>query len=90
MLVRVFVSVTFALGMSVRVRVRVAFLTVETRAAFAAHKTVPAKIRDFERRHLACDLPELASKENGGPGELERGPESDGDEEGVSGGEFAE
>jgi hypothetical protein len=56
----------------------------------SAHVSVPPEVGDFECGHLACDLPELGGEEDEGPGELEGGPEGDGDEEWVVCGEEAE
>ncbi|KAJ7123749.1 hypothetical protein C8R44DRAFT_152186 [Mycena epipterygia] len=77
-------------GRRVRVRVAVAHLTVKARAAAAAHEAVAPEVGYLESGHLARNLPELRSEENGGPRELEGRPQRDGDEERVGCGEHAE
>ena len=67
----------------VRGEVAVAHLAVEARPAAAAHEAVAAEVRDLEGGHLARDLPELRAEQDERPGELERGPRGDGEEEGV-------
>ena len=58
-----------------------AHLSVEARAAAAAHEAVAAEIRDFKGCHLAGGLPELGAEQNQGPRQLKRGPCGDGEEE---------
>ena len=62
-----------------------AHLRCEALATTAAHETVSAEVGDLERRHLTCDLVELAGKEDRRPQKLEGGPKCDREEERVVG-----
>lgn len=73
-----------------RVSVLMAHLAHHRRTAAAAHEPIPTEIADFQSGHLAGDLPELGGEKDDGPGELEGGPEGNGDEEGVVGGDGTE
>lgn len=60
------------------------------RPRLSAHEPKAGDIGHFERRHLFCDLPELDEEEDESPGELEGGPEEDGEGYDIVGGGGAE
>jgi len=70
--------------------VPVAHLPTKAGAATPTHEAISSEIGYFQSGHLSGDLPELRSKENDCPGELEGGPGGDRNEEGVVGTDGAE
>lgn len=77
-------------GLLAGVLVPMAHLARKACAAASAHKAVPAKVRDLERRHLPGDLPVLGGEENDGPGELKSCPCCDAEKKSVVRGDSAE
>jgi len=65
---------TVGAGVRMLMWMTVTHLAIQAGAPTSTHEPIPSKIGYFEGRHLACNLPELADKEDEGPRKLKGDP----------------